>query len=77
LLQRGKGHALTHEYHNAAAPTGWRRHIPAFGTAVLAAAILAFLLGGFTVAAADGFSTADPDTGTDGEHSLGVPPAGY
>jgi hypothetical protein len=74
LLQRGRGHALTHEYHDAAAPTGWRRHIPAFGTAALAAAIVAFLLGGLTVAAADGLSATDPGPGTEDEHSLGAPP---
>ena len=38
LLQRGKGHALTHEYHGAAGQaTGWRRRIPAFGTGALVA----------------------------------------
>jgi hypothetical protein len=53
LLQRGKGHALTHEYHGAvAAPAGWRRVIPAFGTGALAAVIVAFMLGGLLVAIA-------------------------
>jgi hypothetical protein len=54
LLQRGKGHALTHEYHHAAAePTGWRRLIPSFPTASLVAVIVAFLLGGLVVSIAD------------------------
>ena len=76
LLQRGKGHALTHEYHSAAAPTGWRRHVPAFSTGALAAAIIAFLLGGLTVAAADGLSTAATGPGPDVVHGLGVESAG-
>lgn len=54
LLQRGKGHALTHDYHGAdGAPTGWRRFIPAFGTAALASVILAFMLGALLVAIAE------------------------
>src|SRR3954452_17009477 len=54
LLQRGKGHALTHEYHSAnAAPTGWRRLIPAFGTVALASVITAFMLGALLVAIAE------------------------
>jgi len=55
LLQRGKGHALTHEYHHgaSAAAPGWRRRIPAIGAGALAAVIFAFMLGGLTVAAAD------------------------
>jgi Domain of unknown function (DUF4396) len=54
LLQRGKGHALTHEYHGAgAAPTGWRRFVPAFGTGALAGVIVAFMLGALLVAIAD------------------------
>ena len=54
LLRRGKGHALTHEYHHdAGAPVGARRFIPAFSTAVLVAAIVAFMLGGLVVSIAD------------------------
>ncbi|MEV7429090.1 DUF4396 domain-containing protein [Nocardioides sp. NPDC092400] len=54
LLQRGKGHALTHGYHDAPAdPTGARRFIPSFATSTLVAAIAAFLLGGLVVSAAD------------------------
>lgn len=54
LLRRGKGHALTHEYHHAAAEaTGVRRLIPSFPTASLVAVIVAFLLGGLVVSIAD------------------------
>ena len=53
LLQRGKGHALTHQYHGAPVDTaGWRRAIPAVGTGALAAVIVAFMLGGLLVAIA-------------------------
>ena len=54
LLRRGKGHALTHEYHHASAePTGARRLIPSFSTASLVAVVVAFLLGGLVVSIAD------------------------
>jgi hypothetical protein len=54
LLARGKGHALTHDYHqDGPALTGARRFIPNLSTATLAAAILAFMLGGLTVSVAD------------------------
>ena len=54
LLARGKGHALTHGYHEAgAAVTGARRFIPNISTATLAAALIAFMLGGLTVSVAD------------------------
>lgn len=54
LLQRGKGHALMHDYHGVTAvPSGWRRFIPVLGTGALAGAIAAFLLGGLLVAIAD------------------------
>jgi hypothetical protein len=52
LLQRGKGHALTHEYHDHGTPEGARRFIPSLSTATLTAAIAAFLLGGFLVSVA-------------------------
>ncbi|HXH80341.1 DUF4396 domain-containing protein [Nocardioides sp.] len=52
LLQRGKGHALTHGYHGAAAATGLRRFIPTLATATLVAAITAFMLGGLIVSIA-------------------------
>lgn len=61
LLQRGKGHALTHEYHEAPEPTGARRLIPALPTGALVAVIVAFMLGGLVVSVADvveGGSTA-------------------
>ena len=54
LLQRGKGHALTHEHmHGSAEPTGVRRLIPSFSTPGLVAVIVAFLLGGLVVSIAD------------------------
>jgi hypothetical protein len=53
LLQRGKGHALTHEYHAAAPADGARRLIPSFGTGALVAVLVAFMLGGLLVAIAD------------------------
>src|SRR4051812_48768213 len=53
LLQRGRGHALTHGYHGAVAPAeGWRRFVPQIGTGTLVAVILAFMLGGLIVAIA-------------------------
>ena len=52
LLQRGKGHALTHEYHGATQPTDWRRFVPVLGTGALAAVITAFMVGGLVVASA-------------------------
>lgn len=61
LLGRGKGHALTHEYHNAGgAPEGWRRFIPALSTGVLVAAITAFMLGGLVVSVADQVARPEP-----------------
>jgi len=54
LLQRGKGHALTHQYHGAVTATGARRFIPSIATSTLVAAIAAFLLGGLVVSIADG-----------------------
>jgi hypothetical protein len=66
LLGRGKGHALTHEYHHGAAtPTGARRFIPAFSSGALAATITAFMLGGLVVSIAD--QIAGPGAAT--EHS--------
>ena len=52
LLARGKGHALTHEFHGAT-PTGARRLIPDLATSTLVAAITAFMLGGLLVSTAD------------------------
>jgi hypothetical protein len=59
LLQRGKGHALTHQYHGAEpVQEGVRPHkiwqsIPSFSSGALAAVIIAFMLGGLSVAIAD------------------------
>jgi hypothetical protein len=64
LLQRGKGHALTHHYHDAAPATGARRFIPTISTGSLAVALGAFMLGGLVVAVAD--ELADDPTGSDG-----------
>jgi hypothetical protein len=63
LLQRGKGHALTHKYHGSGgAVTGPRRFIPEFSTGALIASIAAFMLGGLVVSIADEMS--DPDSGS-------------
>ena len=51
LLQRGKGHALTHEYHGAEAAPG-RRFIPSLPTSALVSAIVGFLLAGLVVSVA-------------------------
>lgn len=53
LLQRGKGHALTHEHHgHEGEPQGARRFIPSFGTGALVAVIVAFMAGGLVVSIA-------------------------
>lgn len=60
LLVRGRGHALTHEYHGAseaADVAGARRLIPSFSTGVLVAALSAFMLGGLLVSLADELGT--------------------
>lgn len=74
LLQRGKGHALTHQYHAATTGVrGARRFIPAFATSTLVAAIVAFMLGGLVVSAAAELGV-EQDTsnggGTGGGHAL-------
>ena len=59
LLQRGKGHALTHEYHGAeqvqegVRPRRIWQSIPSYSSGALAAVIIAFMLGGLSVAIAD------------------------
>ncbi|GAA4704295.1 DUF4396 domain-containing protein [Nocardioides conyzicola] len=54
LLQRGKGHALTHQYHGTdTAVTGPSRFIPSIPTPSLVAVLIAFMLGGLIVAIAD------------------------
>ena len=61
LLTRGKGHALTHQYHQpVGAVTGVRRFIPAFSTGALVAAIAAFILGGLVVSVADELTSPVP-----------------
>jgi hypothetical protein len=66
LLQQGKGHALTHEYHHGAhgEVTGARRFIPNLSTGTLTAAIVAFMLGGLAVAVAAEVDTSDTESGT-------------
>ncbi len=63
LLQRGKGHALTHEYHGAEAAAGWRRLVPAPSTSALVTAIAAFLLGGLVVSVAAELGEDEEPTG--------------
>ena len=59
LLSRGKGHALTHEYHGSASrPTGVRRFIPDLATPVLLTMIVAFIAGGLVVSIGDELSQA-------------------
>lgn len=61
LLQRGKGHALTHQYHGGEeTATGARRFIPSFSTGTLVAVIVAFMLGGLVVSVADQLTQASP-----------------
>jgi len=57
LLQRGKGHALTHDDHRGSRPEGPRRLIPDFSTGALAAVIVSFMIGGLVVAMADELTT--------------------
>jgi len=59
LLQRGKGHALTQEYHGVTQVSGARRFIPSYSTGALVATILAFMLGGLTVAVADELASSE------------------
>ena len=72
LLQKGKGHALTHKYHGGGSPdvAGVRRFIPSLSTPTLTAAITAFMLGGLVVAVADRLGA--PDTAP---HSQTAPSA--
>jgi hypothetical protein len=60
LLQKGKGHALTHQYHGAEpVQEGFRRYLPSFSSGALAAVIVAFMLGGLAVSVADAMA-GDP-----------------
>ena len=70
LLQRGKGHALTHDYHGGDAVTGARRLIPTLATSTLVAAIVAFMLGGLVVSIADELGGGPDEGGSDsGSHA--------
>lgn len=54
LLRRGKGHALTHEFHGRPAVTsGARRYIPDLASTTLVAVIISFMIGGLVVSIAD------------------------
>ena len=53
LLARGKGHALTHQYHQGdSSPVGLRRYIPDLPSSLLVTAITAFLAGALLVSIA-------------------------
>jgi preprotein translocase subunit SecG len=70
LLQRGKGHALTHQYHGSSGEaTGRRRYIPTLPTGTLAAVIVAFMLGGLVVSVAGELEGEEP---ADSVHSTSV-----
>lgn len=69
LLQRGKGHALTHEHHGNHGPvSGARRFIPALPTGTLVAVIGAFMVGGLTVSIADDLGEPEHVTQMDSGH---------
>jgi hypothetical protein len=57
LIDKGKGHALTHQYHHDDAD-----HAPpkTSSTTVLATAVIGFLLGGLTVSVADELADDEP-----------------
>lgn len=77
LLRRGKGHALTHGYHDAEPPTGARRFLPAPSSAALAAVLAAFMLGGLVVSAAaekGDVETAGLGSRYSGPSTYNVPP---
>lgn len=62
LLSRGKGHALTHGYHDGGGSghvAGFRRFLPSISTPALAAVLVAFMLGGLLVSAADELGAAE------------------
>ena len=70
LLARGKGHALTHEYHGASSEvTGARRYIPSFATSTLVGIIVAFMLGGLVVSFADELGNDDEGSTGGGGHA--------
>ena len=57
LLGRGKGHALTHEFHGREAQRTW---IPDLATPILVTAIAAFFVGGLVVSTADALEDPEP-----------------
>lgn len=71
LLQRGKGHALTHHYHHGShQPEGKRHLIPDLSSGMLAAVIASFMIGGLIVAVADELEndTATPHVQSEMQH---------
>jgi hypothetical protein len=61
LLARGKGHALTHAHHGATGPVrGARRYIPNLSPTTLAAAVIAFMVGGLVVSVAAEMGAHEP-----------------
>ena len=75
LLQRGKGHALTHGYHGAGEAAGARRLIPSFATSTLVAVIVVFMLGGLVVSVADEVGNRSADTERGGGHGAAFTPS--
>ncbi|WP_460794079.1 DUF4396 domain-containing protein [Nocardioides pacificus] len=78
LLARGKGHALTHGFHDAAGDvTGARRLIPTLSTPTLVAVIVAFMVGGLVVSAAAELGGSEPggveNGGGSGGHAQASP----
>ena len=74
LLERGKGHALTHRFHGETGEvTGARRFIPALPTPVLVGTIVAFMLGGLVVSVADELGADDAGGGGGGGHAASAP----
>jgi hypothetical protein len=69
LLQRGKGHALTHGHHGGGEVTGARQLIPSLSTSALVAALVAFMLGGLVASIADQSSGGSSEQGTGGGHA--------
>jgi hypothetical protein len=62
LLKRGRGHALTHQYHHGSAqPLGARRFIPDLSSGLLVGVIASFLLGGLLVASAATWEAGEED----------------
>lgn len=70
LLARGKGHALTHDYHaRSADASGLRRLIPDPATSTLVAVLVAFLAGGLVVSVADHLEGEPAALGPVGVHA--------